>query len=273
MVFTNDSVTLAMLSFFSTTVDDFCVILIFFAREYVKNYRFSSPETLLAFVKISIGQILGFTIIVVVSLVLGMALHSTVDEDYIDLVGFLPILIGVYKIYELLDDAGALGMLYNTLCCVPPNHGVEIEGGKLDDGEKTPLIKEKNLEAGLPAQLVVEKEEGEIDVILNEKALETLDEVDQTSTCYVCAKKMCCFSDPLIFEVTIYALMFGTDNIAIYVSLFSGVTLLESVAVCVFFYSLLLAYLFIAMIVVVQVRSSLFSYTFCLCNLPNRPAP
>ena len=35
-MFSNYSITLALLSFFSTTVDDFCVILIFFAREYVK---------------------------------------------------------------------------------------------------------------------------------------------------------------------------------------------------------------------------------------------
>ena len=63
MPFSNYSITLALLSFFSTTVDDFCVILIFFAREYVKTHSLSNPDTVLAFVKISIGQLIGFTII------------------------------------------------------------------------------------------------------------------------------------------------------------------------------------------------------------------
>ena len=263
MVFTNDSVTLAMLSFFSTTVDDFCVILIFFAREYVKTHKLSDPQTFMAFVKISIGQILGFSIIVVVSLVLGMALHSVVDSEYIDLVGLLPILIGLYKVYELLDDSGALRVVYNKLCCLAATDEDDSAVKVGTDGENTPLMGSKkdsmyeefskqNMEDGLQGDGLTETEE-EMDAILNAVSLESLDAIDQSNSCVLCFRKVLCFLDPLIFEVTIYALMFGTDNIAIYVALFSGVSLLESIAVCVFFYSLLLVYLLVAMFIITQV--------------------
>ena len=269
--------TLALLSFFSTTVDDFCVILIFFAREYVKTHSLSNPDTVLAFVKISIGQLVGFTIIVGVSLILGIGLHAVVDNDYIDLIGLLPITIGLYKVYELLDEEGYLKRIHNLCCCVSSAETTDeeegVEGTKdsknetTAQGEKRPLIHEispvdekikteskpkvgqddngmDHIEGGA--------EEGEIGTILNEESLETLNELDQSNSFVVCAKTMFSFIDPLTFEVAIYALMFGTDNIAIYVALFSNVTFLEILAVVVFFYSLLLLYLFIAIFVIIQ---------------------
>lgn len=266
--FTNSSVTLAMLSFFSTTVDDFCVILIFFAREYVKTNVFSHPDTLLAFLKISIGQFMGFTIIVTISLVLGLALHSVVDEQYIDLVGLLPVLIGMYKVYELLTENGAISAMYRSLCCMPATDNQYIDEtkskGDPSNGEKMPLIDVEDghssyLDESVRKDLVqshsdMDNDSARIKAILNDESLETLELVDQSNCCVVFMKKLLCFLDPLIFEVTIYALMFGTDNIAIYVALFSGVSLFDSIAVCIFFYSLLLLYLALAMLIIVQVR-------------------
>ena len=287
MPFSNYSMTLALLSFFSTTVDDFCVILIFFAREYVKTHSLSNPDTVLAFVKISIGQLIGFTVIVGVSLILGIGLHAVVDNDYIDLIGLLPITIGLYKVYELLDEEGYLKRIHNICCCVSSSETTEeeeegVEGTKdsknetTAQGEKRPLIipyvsgidMESNSKmdddsikkastAGATNNETVDHveggvEEGEIGTILNEESLETLNELDQSNSFVVCAKTMFSFIDPLTFEVAIYALMFGTDNIAIYVALFSNVTFLEILAVVVFFYSLLLLYLFIAIFVIIQ---------------------
>ena len=269
--------TLAMLSFFSTTVDDFCVILIFYAREYVKTHSISDPQTVLSFIKISIGQFIGFTIIVGLSLVLGLGLHSVVNNDYIDLIGLLPILLGIYKIYELLEESGKFSELYK-MCCVG---GYTAIGSETDesprsknadsptetfDSENNTADEEKD--AGgvelMPVVViakesidvqVISEESSNIDVILNEEALETLESVDNSSTCFIYARKIFFFLDPLTFEVAIYALMFGTDNIAIYVALFSNVSLLETAAVCLFFYAMLVLYLIMALFIIIQVRS------------------
>ena len=266
MVFTNNSITLAILSFFSTTVDDFCVILIFFAREYVKTRCITSPETVSAFVRISIGQILGFTIIVGISLILGMALHSVINSEYVDLVGIFPIAIGLYKLVELLYDAGFFRLVYSKFCSTSAE---EKNGSKMIDYEQTegeilPLLKptkttahEHDLESLTEeCSQTVLAEIPEIEVILNKESLQTIDAVDQSNSCVMFVKRMCCFMDPLVLEVTIYALMFGTDNIAIYVALFSGVSSLESILVCFFFYFLLILYLIAAIVIIVQVRSN-----------------
>jgi len=245
----------------------------------------------LAFVKISIGQLIGFSVIVAVSLILGIGLHAVVDNDYIDLIGLLPIVIGLYKVYELLDEEGYLKRWYSVCCCVeyvPDGEDAaaevrDVKHESTSDGEKRPLIvhdlapaateKEKRGgpgggggggggaaagtagATGAASSSDVERAadtDAEMGTILNEESLETLNELDQTNSFVVCAKSAFAFVDPLTFEVAIYALMFGTDNIAIYVALFSNVTILEILAVVVFFYSLLLLYLFIAIFIIIQ---------------------
>lgn len=290
MVLNNGSLTLAMLSFFSTTVDDFCVILIFFAREYVKSHSMSDPATVLSFVKISIGQFVGFSVIVAISLVLGIGLHSVVNNDYIDLIGLLPILIGLYKVYEILDEAGYFIRLYKIICCIRyspiiggnddtlDNKDIELavlenpmvgmngvtqgnkKGEQLEEekdvtspGSASPMMSEKTAET----EVETDNETEDMKTILNEEALDTLESVDQSSSCVLLAKRMFFFVDPLIFEVGIYALMFGTDNIAIYVALFSNVSLIETAGIVTFFYLMLALYLLIAIFIIVQVRHSL----------------
>ena len=269
--------TLAMLSFFSTTVDDFCVILIFYAREYVKTHSITDPQTIVSFIKISIGQLIGFSIIVGLSLVLGLGLHSVVNNDYIDLIGLLPIFLGIYKLYELLEEAGKLSELYK-MCCVG---GYTAIGSETDesprsknadsttetfDSENNTADEEKDagdvemmsvvvIGESVDVQVVSEEESSSIDAILNVEALESLESVDNSSTCFLYARKIFFFLDPLTFEVAIYALMFGTDNIAIYVALFSNVSLLETAAVCLFFYAMLLLYLIMALFIIIQVCS------------------
>lgn len=290
----NYSVTLALLSFFSTTVDDFCVILIFMAREYVKTNAYRDKETISAFCRISIGQVLGFTVIVGVSLVLGIGLHSVVDNDYIALIGLLPVLIGFYKVYELLQEAGIFTQIYKKCCCISYSRiESETEEDKIpavdlapenDSNDSLPpqstfstskfsIVDEEEKDEGFEMTavniVVIDKNDDDIEKngsaiaaetpppdiqsILNEESLETLEALDESNKYVVFAKKMFSFLDPLTFEVALYALMFGTDNIAIYVALFSNVTLLETAGVCVFFYVLLLLYLVLAVIIIIQV--------------------
>jgi cadmium resistance protein CadD (predicted permease) len=273
----DNTFTLAMLSFFSTTVDDFCVILIFFAREYVKTYNISDPGTVLSFIKISIGQLIGFTIIVLVSLVLGIGLHSVVDSNYIDLIGLLPILLGAYKVYEIAIESACC----SSLCCCFKY--TAISGDTDDSNLDSKLPDSSKIEEGMGTQgtvyLAEEKEPTGLELVsiavtnesssfsdgtedksggtMNsleiEEPIDELEEVDDSSSLFLIVKRIFFFLDPLTFEVAVYALMFGTDNIAIYVALFSNVSLLETLAVCLFFYVMLLLYLVMALFIIIQV--------------------
>jgi cadmium resistance protein CadD (predicted permease) len=273
----DNTFTLAMLSFFSTTVDDFCVILIFFAREYVKTFNISDPGTVLSLIKISIGQLIGFTIIVLVSLVLGIGLHSVVDSNYIDLIGLLPVLLGVYKVYEIASEAA----FCSALCCCFKYTAIAEDtddsnldsklpdSSKLEEGmgsKRAAYLAEEKEPSGLELVSIATTEEssrssdgtadkscGTLNPLVNEDAIDELEEVDDSSSLFLIVKKMFFFLDPLTFEVAVYALMFGTDNIAIYVALFSNVSLLETLAVCLFFYAMLLLYLVMALFIIIQV--------------------
>lgn len=128
-----------------------------------------------------------------------------------------------------------------------------------DEGvELTTIVLNNRLESDDSETNKTNEKEGEgeedMEVILNEEALETLNELDTSNSYVVCAKNMCSFLDPLTFEVAIYAIMFGTDNIAIYVALFSSVSLIETLGVSLFFYSLLFLYLIMAIFIIVKVR-------------------
>jgi len=148
-MFSEYALALSLMAFFATSVDDFCVLLIFFSREYDKTNDLGDASTQRAFFLICIGQFVGFTIIVGVALAIGIGLSQTVDEDWIDLIGFIPMLIGVYLIYELMAEAG-----YWDSCCAKPEdddaeldmeHGTSGSHDKVD--EKTPLVGSKG-EAG-----------------------------------------------------------------------------------------------------------------------------
>lgn len=88
--FDDTTLILALLAFVSTTVDDFAVVLIFFARvleEGKKNCK-SDAEIWNDILKVVGGQTMAFTIIVLISLI-GMILGLFVPTEYIDLIGQL----------------------------------------------------------------------------------------------------------------------------------------------------------------------------------------
>ena len=63
-MFSEYALALSLMAFFATSVDDFCVLLIFFSREYDKTNDLGDASTQRAFFLICIGQFVGFTIIV-----------------------------------------------------------------------------------------------------------------------------------------------------------------------------------------------------------------
>lgn len=87
--------TLAILAFSCTAVDDFCVVLIFFslALDDARKNNKTDAELFEAYGKILMGSIIAFTVLVAISLI-GMGLGLLIPDGYIDLIGFIPILIG-----------------------------------------------------------------------------------------------------------------------------------------------------------------------------------
>jgi hypothetical protein len=87
------TVALAALAAFSATnVDDFLVLVVFFAQ--VDGKTFTNYQ-------VAAGQTLGFSVILAVSL-LGIVLGLFIPSGYIELLGFVPILIGLRQLYELV---------------------------------------------------------------------------------------------------------------------------------------------------------------------------
>lgn len=237
-MFSGYALTLALLAFFSTGVDDFCVLFIFFSTEYGK-YRdgLSDPKCQSAFIAVSIGQLVGFTLIIGVSLAMGIGLSKAVDEEYIDLIGFIPVVIGFYQIYELLTEFG-----YVKPCCASTENREEA----IEESEKRPLIsnqikehKPKSWKEGngqvtiaepgndtraVKATKYNESEDGDLES--TEVLLENYTEKNQVHEHEpIIGSWMTCFMSPLALEVMLFALIFGLDNISVYTVLFGELQL------------------------------------------------
>jgi hypothetical protein len=61
-----------------------------------------------------VGQTIGFTIVIIFSLV-GMALGLIIPTKYLDLVGFFPLCMGLFKLYEIIAERGICCCLYPTI--------------------------------------------------------------------------------------------------------------------------------------------------------------
>ncbi|KAI0417989.1 cadmium resistance transporter [Xylaria grammica] len=83
----------AAITFAITNIDDAFVLVTFFAE--------SAHSKTLTPLKITIGQYIGFTIIIVISLI-GFGVSLVVPSEPIGFLGLLPILLGFWKLLELL---------------------------------------------------------------------------------------------------------------------------------------------------------------------------
>ncbi|KAL9041449.1 MAG: hypothetical protein Q9214_004107 [Letrouitia sp. 1 TL-2023] len=83
----------ACLTFLVTNIDDAFVLVTFFAE--------SSTSRNLTPLKITLGQYIGFTVIMVVSLI-GFAVAVALPSEPIGFLGLLPLLLGVWRFFGLL---------------------------------------------------------------------------------------------------------------------------------------------------------------------------
>ena len=286
------SVTMGFMAFLSTTLDDFTVVLIFFGREYVKTHNMCDPETRAAFISIALGQFFAFTAIVVLALGIGIGLRTAISDSYIDLIGFLPVLIGLYKIYEILEEDGYLEQCWNAICCKSSKSdeaetAQESDALVPDNGDpKDTVLSDTEKEKDVLSQMVsnaygsqgifegkknpVDCENTPVDGNRSNPVGETgqSDTVDEGNSELKPAKISSC-RDPLLEEVALYGLLFGVDNISIYVSLICNMTNTEIAVVITVFYLLLAFYLGIALLVITKVALPHIIYSYGISCFSN----
>lgn len=108
------AIVLAAVAFISTNIDDFCVLVIFFARA-VTNNGMTRRDVI-------VGQTLGFTVITAFSL-LGLILGTFIPSGYVEFIGFIPLFMGVQKAFEQCKE------YRNAKINSTEDEGVAKEGG------------------------------------------------------------------------------------------------------------------------------------------------
>lgn len=87
------SVGIACSSFAITNIDDMFVLVTFFAE--------ASTSNTLTPLKITLGQYIGFTVIIIISMI-GFGASLVLPSEPIGFLGLLPILLGIWKLFGLL---------------------------------------------------------------------------------------------------------------------------------------------------------------------------
>lgn len=183
------------------------------------------------YVKVILGQTIGFTVVVLLSLI-GAIAGLIIPAQYTNLIGFLPVIIGLYKIFEALKESG-----YFSCCC--PHTPAELKNEKIyeivDQTDQIITFDTENSNFENKQDLVHLKMSKKIEDISDNDA--DISESNCTSQCYerTCAPCM----DPFMLEVTTFALACSSDNIAIYMSLFAAVAWWELLFIVALFYVLL----------------------------------
>jgi len=122
----------ALISFTSTTIDDFAVMLYFFSLAEMKMANERSRQYVSILVSFFIGYtIVGFTALV--SLLFGLVL----SKEYIALAGFVPLLAGIHKVYESLVEKDVISPF---ACCGSPADDESNKRG--DDRVYNPITTE-----------------------------------------------------------------------------------------------------------------------------------
>jgi cadmium resistance protein CadD (predicted permease) len=84
----------AFIAFVTVNIDEFFILVIFFARSFDHSHSLKPIEVVL-------GQLIGFTVVLALS-VLGGAAGVVIPLNYISLLGVLPLLYGIYELYKVV---------------------------------------------------------------------------------------------------------------------------------------------------------------------------
>lgn len=271
------------IAFFSTTIDDFAIMLYFFAL--AENEKTPAAKRL-QYVKVVAGQTIGFSIVILVSLI-GFVLGLFIPEDYVDLIGFIPIIAGLMKMHEVMDEEGYLDSCPSW--CRTSSDGGDDKNDKPDSGKYSPVgTAEDQAENGVsksaeltegpaasynnpavvaPAHMDRGDGENDDDEDDNKPPADT-SEGNVMSKAFNTLCQSCI--DPFTREVTVMALVCSSDNVAIYIAIFATEKKWEVFLTIIMFY-LLLSLNIVTAIALMKVPKSL-SLTPPHCQSANRHA-
>jgi len=228
----------SVVAFVSTTIDDiFAVIFLYIERKK------SDTDGSVSFIKVMIGQAIGFTILVLVSL-MGMVLGVVFPLIYIDLIGFIPLCFGCKKLYDSIyedcqpneDDKDKSESTY----LLPKSDGKTHDFNSINgvDEEIGDIINNKEINDNVTvnsSESVVVEEVTFVNVDGNDN--EELEEAQELISKLPQIYKD--LLDPLILESAIFALLCGSDNISVYISLFASQKPTKVLVIIAIFYVLL----------------------------------
>jgi cadmium resistance protein CadD (predicted permease) len=203
-------------------MDDFAVMLIFFGRVNAEM-----EDIRVGYLKVIIGQTIGFSVVVGISFV-GLIIGALVPEQYIDLVGLFPFLVGCQKLWEVAQEEG-----WMTCQCLRKKEDLDYSKVPASDGEG---IREETLESGSynnpteKAPQALYKDDG------NDKEDDEGEEAESNIISESFNKLCRSCMDPFVLEVVVYALACSSDNIAIYISIFASMQLWEVLVTTLLFY-------------------------------------
>jgi len=233
----------AVIAFAATNIDDFCVLVIFFARCVSGDMRWA---------QVAIGQTLGFTVICAFSL-LGIILGVFVPPGYVGLIGFLPLVLGFIKLVNLVrekcfnvdeDDnvephVGSQPATSND----PTSVQVDVESGNaaLDGTEPTMT---DALEDAAPPSTPVPTQHSPTTTTTTSTPNGTIQAPQQPKKTRQCCQASCIRSP--IFEVALITVANGGDNIGVYIPLFASSSGAVIVTTLVIFYLMLVVWLIVS---------------------------
>lgn len=252
----------AFLAFFSTTLDDFAVMLVFFSRaQQMEDVR-------MGYMKVILGQTIGFSIVILISL-MGLVLGIFIPTEYVDLIGFIPVIAGLQKVYEVLAEDG-----YCCCCKIGEGNGEDRKKrgeyqkvNTYDDGTNETGSAHGSTHAGT-AQTphessssssyqkggskvvdgqIVSAEEVESALGISDASE---DEEEEEANCLSECVKHSCMScmEAFTLEVVVYALICSSDNIGIYLTLFASERPWQVLLIVATFYVLLLSNIAVALL-------------------------
>jgi cadmium resistance protein CadD (predicted permease) len=220
----------SIVAFFSTTIDDFAILLMFYAKA-------KQMTGILPYVQVIMGQTLGFTFVVICSLT-GLILGSFIPQKYLNIIGIIPLILGLRKGYEVLADDGYFTMFSNYLSFSSTNGYTEINEQNTYDHANIFINIPNNSETS-EYGLEYSSPRARLGVLIQrgEKPPQT-GIIAYIVTCTQGTIES--ITNPFTHEVFLYTIVCSSDNIGIYIALFATMTVNQVIKIIILFYSLLL---------------------------------
>lgn len=253
-------IVFAVIAFASTTADDL-VVLITFQSLNMQNKNQSTTEMMKNMWFIACGQVLSYTIIVSLSL-LGLLLGNFCPEDYVALIGFIPLFLGFKGLYDYFFDDDGEEVVDDKVKENPNKSDLEVALVSVNpmttdsDPPVSPTLRRTHSNTAVRHHVVDEViRRNSQDSTKGSQVGEPEEEEESNILSRNFDKLFTAIGlHPLVQKVAIAGLIVGADNVAVYISLFAKLKEISLVLVALMiFYMLLFLYIFMSYFLVISV--------------------